>query len=85
MAGLRVFRTIEQAILAGYVLYDKTREGYVVRRRDPEGLWEMALVLIERPYPHDLPDSGTVKFCLDRGDDRSLPPEISVPDQECGS
>jgi hypothetical protein len=86
MAGLRVFRTVQQAIMAGYQCYDRTREGWVVRRRDPEGLWEMALVLVDRPYPLDLPDEGTVHFRFERGDDRPLViPDIAVPDQECGA
>lgn len=49
MPGLLVFRSLRDALAAGFAVYDRTPTGYIVRRRGPSG-WELALVTIE-PVP----------------------------------
>lgn len=43
MAGLTVFKSLAEAIKAGYQVYDKTSFGYLVRTRTAVG-WAMAIV-----------------------------------------
>jgi hypothetical protein len=43
MAGLVVFKTLADALRAGYQVYDRRPEGYVVRIHTSAG-WAMALV-----------------------------------------
>ena len=43
MAGLMVFRSVEEAIRAGFEVYDRTSDGYLVRTRTARG-WAMAIV-----------------------------------------
>ena len=43
MNGLLVFPTLAEAINAGFEVYDRTTDGYVVRTRTARG-WAMALV-----------------------------------------
>jgi hypothetical protein len=43
MAGLVVFKTLADALRAGYQVYDRTPEGYLVRTRTQNG-WAMAIV-----------------------------------------
>jgi len=43
MAGLVVFKTLADALRAGYQVYDRTPDGYLVRTRTKSG-WAMALV-----------------------------------------
>ncbi len=43
MAGLLVFKTLADALRAGYEVYDRTRDGYLVRTRTAGG-WAMAMV-----------------------------------------
>ena len=43
MKGLMVFRDLTAAIRAGYQVYDRTPNGYVVRARTDAG-WALALV-----------------------------------------
>lgn len=43
MAGLLVFRSLGDALDAGYQVYDRTNTGYLVRTRTPNG-WACALV-----------------------------------------
>jgi hypothetical protein len=38
-----VFRSLPDAMRAGYQIYDRTDSGYLVRTRTPEG-WALALV-----------------------------------------
>lgn len=52
MSGLMVFRSLEEALRAGYQVYDRTTEGYLVRTRTSAG-WAIALV---RVSPSDLAD-----------------------------
>jgi hypothetical protein len=44
MQGILTFRSLIQAIRAGYQVYDRTPDGYLVRTRTPRG-WAMAVVL----------------------------------------
>ena len=43
MKGLLVFRSITEALRAGYQVYDRTADGYLVRIQTGNG-WAMALV-----------------------------------------
>jgi hypothetical protein len=44
MAGIQVFKTLADALRAGYSVYDRTERGYLVRTRTQSG-WAMALVV----------------------------------------
>jgi len=43
MAGLMVFESLADALRAGFQIYDRTTDGYLVRTRTATG-WAMALV-----------------------------------------
>jgi hypothetical protein len=43
MAGIQVFRSLAEALRAGYSVYDRTENGYLVRTRTSSG-WAMAIV-----------------------------------------
>lgn len=43
MAGILVFPSLAAAIKAGFELYDRTADGYLVRTRTAHG-WALALV-----------------------------------------
>jgi regulation of enolase protein 1 (concanavalin A-like superfamily) len=43
MAGLMVFKSLADALRAGFQIYDRTADGYLVRTRTSSG-WAMALV-----------------------------------------
>ncbi len=43
MNGLMVFSSVTEALRAGYQVYDRTRDGYIVRIQTSRG-WAMALV-----------------------------------------
>jgi hypothetical protein len=43
MAGVMVFKTLADALRAGYHVYDRTEHGYLVRTRTAAG-WAMAIV-----------------------------------------
>jgi hypothetical protein len=43
MSGLMVFRSLADALRAGFQIYDRTQDGYLVRTRTANG-WAMALV-----------------------------------------
>jgi hypothetical protein len=43
MSGVMVFRTLADALRAGYQVYDRTEAGYLVRTRTTAG-WAMAIV-----------------------------------------
>jgi hypothetical protein len=43
MRGLVVFRSVREALNAGYQIYGKTESGYLARTRTPSG-WAMAIV-----------------------------------------
>ena len=48
MARLQfIYYSLEEAVRAGFHVYDFRSDGYLVRRRDPcSDLWELALVKI---------------------------------------
>jgi hypothetical protein len=48
MQGILTFRSLGQALRAGYHLYDRTSDGYLVRTRTSRG-WALALVLLRNP------------------------------------
>lgn len=43
MAGMMVFRSLHEALRAGYQVYERTAAGYIVRIRTNAG-WAFALV-----------------------------------------
>jgi len=43
MPGMIVFKSLADALRAGFQVYDRTPEGYLVRTRTSSG-WAMALV-----------------------------------------
>jgi len=43
MSGLMVFKSLAEALRAGYQVYDRTADGYLVRTSTTAG-WAMALV-----------------------------------------
>jgi hypothetical protein len=43
MQGIRTFPSLAEALRAGFQVYDRTSEGYLVRTRTLKG-WAMALV-----------------------------------------
>ena len=42
-SGLLVFKKLDEALKAGFQVYDRTANGYLVRRHSPLG-WQIALV-----------------------------------------
>jgi hypothetical protein len=46
-AGIKVFSSLQEAKAAGFLPYDKTPDGYLVRRDDGHS-YALALVRIER-------------------------------------
>ncbi len=45
MKGLVVFQTVRAALNAGFQVYDRTQDGYLVRTRTAAG-WALALALV---------------------------------------
>jgi hypothetical protein len=45
MAGILTFASIQEALCAGFQVYDKSSEGYLVRTRTPAG-WALAVVVL---------------------------------------
>jgi hypothetical protein len=43
MAGIMVFRSVSEALRAGFQVYDRTSSGYLVRTRTSRG-WALAVV-----------------------------------------
>jgi hypothetical protein len=43
MAGIMVFRSVSEALRAGFQVYDRTSYGYLVRTRTSRG-WALAVV-----------------------------------------
>ncbi|MBV9439520.1 MAG: hypothetical protein JOZ24_05980 [Candidatus Eremiobacteraeota bacterium] len=43
MPGIQVFKTLADALRAGYTVYDRTADGYLVRTRTANG-WAIAIV-----------------------------------------
>lgn len=42
-----VYHDLNDALRDGFQVYDKTTDGYLVRRRGASGLWEMAVVIVK--------------------------------------
>ena len=47
MSGLMIFSSVTEALRAGYHVYDRTADGYLVRIQTRNG-WAMALVNCKR-------------------------------------
>jgi hypothetical protein len=47
MRGILTFNSLAEAIRAGFQVYDRTPEGYVVRTKTSGG-WALALVVLRR-------------------------------------
>jgi hypothetical protein len=45
MAGIVTFKSLTEAIRAGFQVYDRTSEGYLVRTRTAAG-WALAVVVL---------------------------------------
>jgi hypothetical protein len=45
MPGILTFRSLADALRAGYQVYDRTADGYLVRTRTANG-WALAIVLV---------------------------------------
>ena len=45
MSGITTFTTLQAAISAGFQVYDRTLDGYLVRTRTSGG-WALALVVL---------------------------------------
>lgn len=43
MVGITVFRSVNEALRAGFSVYDRTSDGYLVRTRTARG-WALAVV-----------------------------------------
>jgi hypothetical protein len=41
--GILIFKTLAEALHAGYTVYDRTEDGYLVRTRTANG-WALAIV-----------------------------------------
>ena len=50
MPGLHVFKSLAEALRAGYQVYDRTKDGYLVRTRTSAG-WAIAIVEVGKPSP----------------------------------
>lgn len=48
MSGLQVFRSLKDAIDAGFQVYDRTSTGYLVRMHTEAG-WALAIVELRKP------------------------------------
>jgi hypothetical protein len=49
MAGIVTFKSLMEAIRAGFQVYDRTSEGYLVRTRTQAG-WALAVVVLTPPH-----------------------------------
>ena len=45
--GVLIFSSLADAIRLGYQIYDKTKDGYLLRTKNSDGLWAMALCQIK--------------------------------------
>lgn len=45
MAGLHVFKSLADALRAGFKVYDRTHDGYLVRARTSAGGWAIAIAV----------------------------------------
>jgi hypothetical protein len=46
MAGLMVFKSLTEALKYGFQVYDRTKDGYIVRIQTAAG-WAMAVVICD--------------------------------------
>ncbi len=46
--GQLVFRSLTHALQAGFTVYDRTADGYIVRRYSPNGSYELAIVRLSQ-------------------------------------
>ena len=46
MAGLMVFKSLTEALKYGFQVYDRTKDGYIVRIQTDAG-WAMAVVICD--------------------------------------
>jgi len=53
-AGIKVFQSLEEARAAGFTLYEKRPDGYLVRRDDGHS-FALALVVTEPTHDHAQP------------------------------
>jgi hypothetical protein len=60
VAGILVFRTIGEAQRAGFEVYDRIPEGYLVRMRRGDG-WALALVELRKPAVEELRESELLR------------------------
>jgi hypothetical protein len=62
MPGIRTYRSLGNALKDGFQVYDRTRDGYLVRRQRHER-WELAIVVLTgRAELPELPDSSHLNF-----------------------
>lgn len=47
MSGIVVFKSVREALAAGYQIYGKTDDGYLARMRTDRG-WALALIVIAK-------------------------------------
>lgn len=55
MPGLEVFRALSDALKQGYEVYDRIPYGYLVRKKNGAGAWQLAIVDL-KPEPRILAD-----------------------------
>jgi len=48
MNGIVVFQSLPEALRAGYQVFDRLEEGYLMRTRTPAG-WAMAICRVNSP------------------------------------
>lgn len=44
MQGIQIFKSLTDALQAGFTIYDRTKNGYLVRTRTARG-WALAIVV----------------------------------------
>jgi hypothetical protein len=55
-AGIKVFATLDEALAAGYLFYERTADGYLVRRSDGHSY---ALAFVKAAPPAKTEDTPT--------------------------
>ena len=66
MPELQIFNSMQAALDAGFHQYDRTRDGYLVRKM-VDGQWQMAIVkLVNYPQLQELPDSSQIHYSVER-------------------
>lgn len=73
MAAPMVFRSLTAALEAGFTVYDKLRDGYLVRKRSSAG-WVLAIVSFgDRPQLPEHPDSSQLDHGIRHLKDTNYP------------